>query len=60
MNGLTIRQRLEDLIERAIEMLDQIDGDADLELETDFDINPISLQAVDRVPAKRVSMRRAA
>lgn len=60
MNRPHLRQRLEDLIERAINMLDQIDGDAELELETDVNINSTSLQSIDRRPVKRVTMRRAA
>ena len=60
MTRAQLRQRLEDLIECAIEMLDQIDGDVDLEVETDLNINPVSLQSVDRVPAKRITTRRAA
>ena len=55
-----IRRQAEDLIERLIDLLDAIDGDPDFELETDFDINPITLQGVDRVPPKRITMRRAA
>jgi len=60
MKRRDIRQRLENLIERAIDALDALDGDPDAELETDFDLNPVSLQSVDRVPAKRITMRRAA
>jgi len=60
MTRANLRRQIEDWIERAIETLDAIDGDPDAELETDFDINPISLQAVDRVPAKRITIRRAA
>lgn len=59
MNRANLRQRLEDLIERAIDMLDQLDGDPDAEVETDFDLNPISLQSADRVPARRVTRRAA-
>lgn len=58
--SMTLRDQLTDIIERAIAMLDQVDGDADFKIETDQDLNPVSLQAVDRVPAKRVTMRRAA
>lgn len=53
-----LRDRLTDIIEQAITMLDALDGDPELEIETDLDLNPISLQCVDRVPAKRI--RRAA
>lgn len=60
MTRAEIRQRAEDLIEQLIALVDQIDGDPDAEIETDFDLNPISLHGVDRVPAKRISMRRAA
>lgn len=55
-----LRDRLADIIDQAIAMLDALDGDPDAEPETDLDINPVSLQAVDRVPAKRITMRRAA
>lgn len=57
---MTRRERLKAIIEQCIDLLDQIDGDADLGIETDIDENPVSLQAVDRVPAKRVSVKRAA
>jgi len=55
-----LRDRLADIIDQAIAILDALDGDPDAEIETDLDINPISLQAVDRVPAKRITMRRTA
>lgn len=55
-----IRARAADLIEQLIAIIDEIDGDPDAEIETDFDLNPISLQGVDRVPPKRITMRRAA
>jgi hypothetical protein len=54
-----LRQQLEDMIERAIAILDEVDGDPDAEPETDLDINPASLQAADRRPAKRISRRAA-
>lgn len=54
------RPEIEDLIEQLIALVDHIDGDPDAEVETDFDLNPISLQGVDRVPPKRITMRRAA
>ena len=60
MTASEIRRRVEDHIEALIALLDQIDGDPDFELETDFDINPITLQGVNRVPPKRITMRRAA
>lgn len=60
MTRAQIRHRAEALIEQLIDLLDAIDGDPDAEIETDFDINPISLQAVDRLPPKRITMRRAA
>lgn len=60
MTTSDIRRRVEDHIEVLIALLDAIDGDPDFERETDFDINPISLQGVDRVPPKRITMRRAA
>lgn len=55
-----IRRQIEDWIERAIDMLDELDSDADFEIETDFDINPVSLQPADRRPVKRVTARKAA
>ncbi|MBN9333271.1 hypothetical protein [Devosia sp.] len=60
MTRSEIRQRAEDLIEQLIALVDQIDGDPEAEIETDFDLNPISLQGVDRVPAKNITMRRVA
>lgn len=60
MTRSEIRQRAEDLIEQLIAFVDQIDGDPEAEIETDFDLNPISLQGVDRVPPKRITVRRAA
>lgn len=60
MTRTELRQRAEDLIEQLIAFVDQIDGDPDDEIETDFDLNPISLQGVDRVPPKRITMRRVA
>jgi hypothetical protein len=60
MTRANLRRRLEDVIERAIELLDRMDGDADFETETDFDNNPISLQSADRVPPKRITRQRAA
>lgn len=54
------RAILEETAEAAISMLDQIDGDPDAEIETDFDLNPTSLQGVDRVPPRRITVRRAA
>lgn len=60
MTRSDIRRQAEDLIERLIDLLDAIDGDPDFELETDFDINPISLQGVSRVPPKHITMRRVA
>lgn len=60
MTRSEIRRRAEDLIEQLIGLLDELDGDPDAEIETDFDLNPISLQGVDRVPPKRFTMRRAA
>jgi hypothetical protein len=59
MTRTEIRQRAEYLIEQLIALVDQIDGDPDAEIETDFDLNPISLQGVDRAPPKRITMRRA-
>lgn len=58
MNRTQLRQRTEAMIEDLINMLDQLDGDPDLEMETDFDINPISLQSADRRQARHI--RRAA
>lgn len=55
-----LRERLSSIIDQAIAMLDALDGDPDAEIETDLDINPLSLQAVDRIPAKRITMRRTA
>lgn len=55
-----IRQRAEDLVEQLIDILDLLDGDPHAEIETDVDLNPISLQGVDRVPPKRITMRRGA
>jgi len=55
-----LRRRAEDWIHHLIGLLDEIDGDPDLEVETDLDINPVSLQSVDRRPVKRVNLRRAA
>lgn len=60
MTRANFRRRLEDWIERAIDALDALDGDPDAEVETDFDINPTSLQSVDRVPPRRIALRRAA
>ncbi len=60
MTRANLRHRIEDWIERALELLDQIDGDPDDEIETDIDINPISLQSADRVQPKCITMRRAA
>lgn len=54
-----LRDRLADIIDQAIAMLDALDGDPDFECETDLDLNPISLQAVNRVPAKRIARRAA-
>ncbi|HTN60237.1 MAG TPA: hypothetical protein VL147_01625 [Devosia sp.] len=58
MTRAQLRRRAEAMIDELIGLLDALDGDPDAEVETDFDLNPISLQAVDRVPAKRI--RRAA
>ncbi len=55
-----LRARVEAMIDELIDMLDRIDGDADLEPETDDDLTPWSLQASDRVPPRQVSRRRAA
>lgn len=60
MTQSNLRRSIEDWIEHAIKLLDQIDGDPDDEIETDFDINPISLQSTDRVQPKHVTMRSAA
>ena len=54
-----LRDRLADIIDQAIAILDALDGDPDAEFETDFDLNPISLQAADRVPARRITRRAA-
>jgi len=54
-----LRQRVEAMVEELITLLDQLDGDPDLELETDFDLNPISLQSADRRPARRITRRAA-
>lgn len=51
------RHQIENEIERLIALLDEMDGDPDSEIETDFDLNPISLD-YDRRPARRI--RRAA
>ncbi|WP_158541651.1 hypothetical protein [Pelagibacterium lacus] len=51
------RRQIEDEIERLIALLDQMDGNPDAEIETDHDLNPISLD-FDRRPEWRV--RRAA
>jgi hypothetical protein len=60
MTRAEIRLRAEDLIEQLIALVDQIDGDPDAEIETDFDTNPVSLQGADRVPPRSVTKRRAA
>jgi len=60
MTRSQLRQRAEVMIEELIYLLDQLDGDPEAEVETDFNINPVSLQSSNRVPAKRISMRRAA
>lgn len=54
MTHSQLRQRAEATIEQLIDLVNQLDGDPDAEPETDIDINPISLQSVDRVPAKRI------
>lgn len=59
MTRSQLRQRAEDMVEELIALLDQLDGDSDFELETDFDINPISLQSADRRPARRITRRAA-
>ena len=51
------RQQIEDEVERLIALLDQMDGDPDAEIETDLNLNPISLD-FDRRPVRR--LRRAA
>lgn len=60
MSRANLRRRIEDIVERGIEMLDQLDGDPDFELETDADINPVSFHSSSRRPPKRITMRRAA
>lgn len=51
------RAQIENEVERLIALLDTMDDDPDFETETDFDVNPISLD-YDRRPVRRV--RRAA
>jgi hypothetical protein len=60
MTRSEIRRRAEDLIERLIDLVDELDGDPDAEIETDPDLSPISLQGMDRVPPKRVTLLRTA
>lgn len=60
MTRSQLRLRATAMIEELIDLLDALDGDPDFEIETDLDLNPISLQSADRVPVKRISMRRAA
>jgi hypothetical protein len=60
MTRREIRRRAEDMIHELIDLIDAIDGDPDLEPETDLDFNPVSLQLANRRPPKRVTMRRAA
>lgn len=55
----TRRQQIEDAIERLIALLDAMDGDADLEPESDLNANPVSLQAVDRKRVKHITRRAA-
>jgi hypothetical protein len=57
MTRANLRHNLEDWIERVLELLDAIDGDPDDEIETDFDINPVTLQWADRRPVKHVTRR---
>lgn len=47
------RAILEDIAERAIALLDEIDGDPDLEWETDLDVNPVELNRPKKPPFKR-------
>jgi DNA-binding CsgD family transcriptional regulator len=47
------RAILEDIAERAITLLDEIDGDPDLEWETDLDVNPVELNTPTKPPLER-------
>lgn len=60
MNRAQLRQRTEAMIEQLIALLDDLDGDPDAEIETDFDLNPISLQSANRKPPRRITRRAAA
>ncbi|MET3925972.1 hypothetical protein [Devosia sp. 2618] len=66
MKHSDLRQRAAAMIEELIDLLDALDGDPDFEighdaeLETDLNISPISLQSVNLVAAKRISVRRVA
>lgn len=50
---MTLREMIEDEIERLIDLRDAMDDDPDFETETDFDVNPISLD-FDRRPVRRI------
>ena len=57
MTRSELRQRAEAMVEELIGILDVLDGDSDFEIETDQTLNPVSLQAADRRPAKRIRRR---
>ncbi|UXN74472.1 hypothetical protein N8D56_04845 [Devosia sp. A8/3-2] len=59
MTRSQLRQRTAAMIEELIDLLDQLDGDPDDELETDLDINPVSLQSVERRPVRHITQRAA-
>lgn len=66
MRAAEYRSLIEAHIQAMIDLLDGIDDDPDFEIdpdiedESDLDLAPISLQSVDRVRPKHVTMRRAA
>lgn len=55
-----LRHSLETFIEAAIDLLDELDGDADAEVEEglDQDVNPPSLNPQWHLPSKQVVGRR--
>jgi len=55
MSERTVRQRLEDAIERAIDLLNWLDGDEDLEstADEDQDQNPVTLNPKWEGPARQ-------